>query len=275
MEDDRRYSTRAGAERGNLPRSIYPAYMEPTYTSLASHNLFYSSVQPRSSQDYLDRDIEPLRYRDYGLDNVSGMAVHTESGLSGISTGVNIRSYISPFEDPNLVNQRPDVSRLINPGIPEPLYERNSSLQRDDGHISEPLYGRNSSLQRDDGHISEPLYGRNSSLQRDDGLSGSVNESSMLFVDGLPRDCTRREVGHLFRPFIGFKDIRVVHKEPRRTGDKAMVLCFVEFDNPTCARTAMDALQGYQFDHKKVDSSVLRIHFAHFPFKPPSASADR
>ncbi|RZC05945.1 RNA-binding protein 1 isoform B [Glycine soja] len=49
-----------------------------------------------------------------------------------------------------------------------------------------------------------------------DGLPISAADSNILFVGGLPNDCTRREVGHLFRPFIGYKDIRVVHKEPRR-----------------------------------------------------------
>ncbi|XP_073110870.1 RNA-binding protein 2 isoform X2 [Elaeis guineensis] len=72
----------------------------------------------------------------------------------------------------------------------------------------------------------------------------SADQSNILFVDGLPTDCTRREVAHLFRPFIGFKDIRVVHKEPRRTGDKAHVLCFVEFNDSKCALTALEALQG-------------------------------
>ncbi|TKY74883.1 RNA-binding protein with multiple splicing [Spatholobus suberectus] len=77
-----------------------------------------------------------------------------------------------------------------------------------------------------------------------DGLPTSAADSNILFVGGLPNDCTRREVGHLFRPFIGYKDIRVVHKEPRRSGDKAMTLCFVEFIDSKCALTAMEALQG-------------------------------
>nr|XP_018684209.1 PREDICTED: RNA-binding protein 1-like isoform X1 [Musa acuminata subsp. malaccensis] len=98
----------------------------------------------------------------------------------------------------------------------------------------------------------------------------SPEESNILFVDGLPTDCTRREVGHLFRPFIGFKEIRVVHKEPRRTGDKARVLCFVEFDNAKCALTALEALQGYKFDDKKPDAPVLRIQLVKFPFRPAS-----
>ncbi|KAL1344870.1 uncharacterized protein [Arachis hypogaea] len=76
-----------------------------------------------------------------------------------------------------------------------------------------------------------------------DALSNSLPESNVLFVGGLPKDCTRREVGHLFRPFIGYKDIRVVHKEPRRSGDKALTLCFVEFVDSKCALTAMEALQ--------------------------------
>ncbi|KAG5045065.1 hypothetical protein JHK86_014471 [Glycine max] len=64
-----------------------------------------------------------------------------------------------------------------------------------------------------------------------DGLPISAADSNILFVD-------------LFRPFIGYKDIRVVHKEPRRSGDKAMTLCFVEFVDSKCALTAMEALQG-------------------------------
>ncbi|XP_072998922.1 RNA-binding protein 2-like isoform X2 [Typha latifolia] len=105
-------------------------------------------------------------------------------------------------------------------------------------------------------------------LIKSDGLSGG--ESNILFVDGLPTDCTRREVAHLFRPFIGFKEIRVVHKEPRLTGDKGHVLCFVEFNDAKCALTALEALQGYRFDDKKADAPILRIQFAKFPFHPPS-----
>ncbi|XP_022977140.1 protein MATERNALLY EXPRESSED GENE 5-like isoform X2 [Cucurbita maxima] len=73
----------------------------------------------------------------------------------------------------------------------------------------------------------------------------SSRESNIIFVDGLPTDCTRREVGHLFRPFIGYEDIRVVHKEPRRRGDKATVLCFVEFSEARYAQAAMEALQVF------------------------------
>ncbi|KAH0748149.1 hypothetical protein KY290_027381 [Solanum tuberosum] len=34
--------------------------------------------------------------------------------------------------------------------------------------------------------------------------------SSTLFVEGLPADCTRKEVSHIFRPFGGYKEVRLV-----------------------------------------------------------------
>ncbi|XP_010247370.1 PREDICTED: RNA-binding protein 1-like [Nelumbo nucifera] len=146
-------------------------------------------------------------------------------------------SIVPPLEDPALISQRRDIALGISPGIPDILNERPNSLRKSEG------------------------------------LQGE--ESNILFVDGLPNDCTRREVAHLFRPFIGFKEIRVVHKEPRRSGDKAMVLCFVEFDDAKCALTALEALQGYKFDDKKPDSPDLRIQFARFPFRSLTDREDR
>lgn len=137
-----------------------------------------------------------------------------------------------PIDDPAVISQRLDVPQGINRGIPDIINERPSSLMRADGMLGE--------------------------------------ESGILFIDGLPSDCTRREVSHLFRPFIGFQEIRLVHKEPRHARDKAMVLCFVEFSDAKCALTAMEALQGYKFDNKKPDAPSLKIQFAKFPFRPPS-----
>ncbi|PKU72614.1 hypothetical protein MA16_Dca010184 [Dendrobium catenatum] len=39
--------------------------------------------------------------------------------------------------------------------------------------------------------------------------------SNTLFVEGLPRDATEREIAHIFRPFRGYKEVRVVKKEPK------------------------------------------------------------
>ncbi|XP_057539781.1 RNA-binding protein 1-like [Amaranthus tricolor] len=201
-----------------------------------SHHLLRANDMRGSSIDPLSRDVIPVRSRAYGLDDISGYVSRDEPLIGGVTAGVSVRGY-SPRDDPILMSHRRDVPLGISsvaPGNADMIYERPSSQIRVDG---------------------PPLHGR---------------ESNILFVDGLPADCTRREVGHIFRPFIGYKDIKVIHKEPRRTGDKAMVLCFVEFNDSKCALTAMDALQGYKFDDKKPESSIIRIHFAHFPFRLPS-----
>ncbi|KAL7150848.1 hypothetical protein ABFS83_05G141500 [Erythranthe nasuta] len=118
--------------------------------------------------------------------------IHSEPGVSGLIGGSSFRDYPSSFDDPNLLVRQRDVVSGTSSGIPDVSYERPNSMLRTDG---------------------PPV---------------SAGESNVLFVDGLPTDSTRREIGHLFRPFIGFRELRVVHKEPRRRGDKAMVLCFVE-----------------------------------------------
>lgn len=89
--------------------------------------------------------------------------------------------------------------------------------------------------------------------------------SSTLFVEGLPANCTRREVSHIFRPFLGYKEVRLVTKESRHPGGDPLVLCFVDFQSPAHAATAMDALQGYQFDEHDRDSAHLRLQFARYP----------
>ncbi|XP_062120044.1 RNA-binding protein 1-like [Humulus lupulus] len=89
--------------------------------------------------------------------------------------------------------------------------------------------------------------------------------SSTLFVEGLPANCTRREVAHIFRPFVGYKEVRLVSKESRHPGGDPLVLCFVDFVSPAHAATAMDALQGYKFDEHDRDSVNLRLQFARYP----------
>ncbi|XAR71606.1 hypothetical protein NMG60_11017963 [Bertholletia excelsa] len=89
--------------------------------------------------------------------------------------------------------------------------------------------------------------------------------SSTLFVEGLPANCTRREVSHIFRPFVGYKEVRLVTKESRHPGGDPLVLCFVDFVSPAHAATAMDALQGYKFDEHDRESANLRLQFARYP----------
>ncbi|KAF9616451.1 hypothetical protein IFM89_029705 [Coptis chinensis] len=92
----------------------------------------------------------------------------------------------------------------------------------------------------------DPMGGKGQNI----GISGGKPEiplpadaSNTLFVEGLPGNCTRREVSHIFRPFVGFKEVRLVSKEARHPGGDQLVLCFVDFGTPAQAATAMDALQ--------------------------------
>ncbi|KAF8411654.1 hypothetical protein HHK36_004212 [Tetracentron sinense] len=98
--------------------------------------------------------------------------------------------------------------------------------------------------------------------------------SNTLFVEGLSPDCTRREVAHIFRPFVGYKEVRLVNKEPKHRSGEALVLCFVDFMNAACAATALSALQGYKMDEHDSDSAYLRLQFARYP-GPRSASGPR
>jgi len=97
----------------------------------------------------------------------------------------------------------------------------------------------------------------------------------ILFIDGLPLDCTGREAAHIFRPFIGFKEVRVVHKEPKRPGGEKTVLCFVEFADSRHASIAREALQGYKIDEQDPDSQTLRISFSRYSGRKGSHYEDQ
>ncbi|KAM1348250.1 hypothetical protein EV1_002432 [Malus domestica] len=92
-----------------------------------------------------------------------------------------------------------------------------------------------------------------------------LDASSTLYVEGLPPDSTRREVAHIFRPFVGYKAVRLVSKESKHRGGDPLILCFVDFENPACAATALSALQGYEMDEHAPDSNYLRLQFSRFP----------
>ncbi|XP_039003430.1 RNA-binding protein 2-like isoform X2 [Hibiscus syriacus] len=89
--------------------------------------------------------------------------------------------------------------------------------------------------------------------------------SNTLFVEGLPPDSTRREVAHIFRPFVGYKEVRLVSKEYKHRGGDPVILCFVDFSSPACAATAKSALQGYKIDEHEPDSNYLRLQFSRNP----------
>nr|CAB3469504.1 unnamed protein product [Digitaria exilis] len=227
-------------------RGGYSEYLAPE-GSLASSYAPRSYVVP-DGPDVLRNDVA-LQPRAYGLDGPAGVISPALPGHSGLAAVARARGP-SPLEDPSLAV----MSRLAPARVPGRLLEEPA------------VAGRCSSLGKGAG---SPDVVRHSPFLDLDGPSD--DESNILFVDCLPTDCTRREVAHLFRLFEGFKDIRVVHKEPRRSGDKAYVLCFVEFESAKYARTAMNKLREYRFDDRKPDSPCLKIQFARFPFRLPTA----
>lgn len=89
--------------------------------------------------------------------------------------------------------------------------------------------------------------------------------TNTLYVEGLPPNSTKREVSHIFRPFVGYKEVRLVTKESKRRGGYPLILCFVDFVDAACAATALSALQGYKMDEDDRDSTYLRIQFSRHP----------
>ncbi|GAB4854472.1 hypothetical protein Ancab_023055 [Ancistrocladus abbreviatus] len=282
-----RYGSVTGT--GSVPRSGHPGLLPSEPSSVAPPHLFHSNEVLGLSTDHLERDVPPARPGTSSLDNNFGIGARGGPSLSAPTTGIGARIYPPPMADSNLIIQRRDIPMGMNPHIPDVPYEIGIQAEPGLGTPTTIINTRSypSALENPDlirqrrdipvglsPHIPDTTYERHESFRKADGLAAPAEKSNILFVDGLPNDCTRREVGHLFRPFIGYKDIKVVHKEPRRSGDKAMVFCFVEFDDSKCALTAMEALQGYKFDDKKPDSPVLRIHFAEFPFHLPSAASE-
>ncbi|CAL5036771.1 unnamed protein product [Urochloa decumbens] len=174
------------------PRGAYPDYFPPD-GSLASYYASRPYVLP-GGPDVLRNNVA-LQPRAYGLDGPAEVINPSLPGMSGLPAVARARGP-SPLEDPSLAGLSGLApARALGPS-----------------HLEEPaVVGRSPSLGKGAG-ISD--VERHSPLPNLDGPS--EDESNILFVDCLPTDCTRREVAHLFRLFDGFKDIRLVHKEPRR-----------------------------------------------------------
>ncbi|PUZ62217.1 hypothetical protein GQ55_4G339000 [Panicum hallii var. hallii] len=185
----RAYASHSSCDRD--PRGGYPGYLAPE-DSLASYYASRPSVPP-DRPDALRNDVA-LQPRAYGYGHPAGVINRAFPGLSDLPAVARARGP-SHLEDPSLA----PLSGLAPDRAP------GSSL------LEEPaVMGRSSSLGKGAGI---PDVERHSPLPNLDGPS--ENESNILFVDCLPTDCTRREVAHLFRRCSGFKDIRLVHKEPR------------------------------------------------------------
>ena len=59
-------------------------------------------------------------------------------------------------------------------------------------------------------------------------LKTPSNASKTVYVEGLPCNTGEREVAHLFRPFPGYKQLRLIPRESK-DGQK-VYLCFADFE---------------------------------------------
>ncbi|XP_010524183.1 PREDICTED: nuclear speckle RNA-binding protein A-like [Tarenaya hassleriana] len=124
-----------------------------------------------------------------------------------------------------------------------------------------------------DPSMGEPTMGQFNGVVRSshDILPLPPDASNTLYVEGLPSNCSRREVAHIFRPFVGYKEVRLVTKESKLRNGDPVVLCFVDFINPACAATALSALRGYRMDETDPESKFLRLQFSRKPGPRPGA----
>ena len=72
------------------------------------------------------------------------------------------------------------------------------------------------------------------------------NASRTVYVEGLSSDATEREVAHLFRPFAGYRSLRLIPRESK-DGQKVF-LCFADFESLEQSTIVVNTLQGYRFD---------------------------
>lgn len=119
-----------------------------------------------------DLQINPLQPSAYRFNGISGFGASPDPGLGGVTAGASIRHYPSPLGD---LNQRRDVGPGISPDVLD---------------------------------ISNEIP---NSSNKVDGLPVSAREPNFLFVDKLPTDCTRREVGRILFLCIVFAYIIVVY----------------------------------------------------------------
>ncbi|KAL4336661.1 hypothetical protein AHAS_Ahas12G0032500 [Arachis hypogaea] len=71
-------------------------------------------------------------------------------------------------------------------------------------------------------------------------VSLPLDALSTLYVEGLPSDSKRREMAHIFCPFVGYREVRLVRKRTKHCGGDPLILCFLDFANPVYAATAMN-----------------------------------
>jgi hypothetical protein len=115
--------------------------------------------------------INSLQPGAYRFDDNSGGGARLDPGLGGVTAVASTNGFPSPLED---TNQRRDVAPGVSPGIRS---------------------------------MSNEIPG---SLRSLDGFPVIARESNVLFVDKLPNDCTRREVGRILSIVFVHKHVCVI-----------------------------------------------------------------
>jgi len=87
-------------------------------------------------------------------------------------------------------------------------------------------------------------------------LDFKKNATNIVYVEGLPLSATEREVAHIFRPFPGFKSVRIITRD--KAGEKS-VICFADFDDILQSTICINTLQGYRFDK----NDLVGLHFSY------------
>ena len=82
------------------------------------------------------------------------------------------------------------------------------------------------------------------------------NATSTVYVEGIPLDATEREVAHIFRPYPGFRGLRLIEKE--KNGKKT-IICFADFDNIIQSTVCINTLQGYRFEK----NDLIGLHLSY------------
>ena len=125
--------------------------------------------------------------------------------------------------------------------------------------ISEPVpyfYGNpNMSMPYQNPPLNMSTFLKSTALRLFNSLK---NPSTCLYVEGVPSDATEREVAHIFRPFPGFIQARLIPKLTKN--GRKYYFCFIDFENHWQASIALQTLQDYHFHFK--DNRGLKISFA-------------
>jgi RNA recognition motif-containing protein len=80
--------------------------------------------------------------------------------------------------------------------------------------------------------------------------------TNIVYLEGLPNDSSEREVAHIFRPFPGFKSVRLINRE--KNGQKSLI-CFADFEEVSQSTLCINTLQGYRFDK----NDLVGLHFSY------------